>query len=405
MLINRLNTCLPAAWIIYFSNTYLWWMDFFYSLLVIFFAVMVSPSIAKRLSLPAIVVEILFGILLGVSFMNIIPDDSTTSFLKSFGLVYLMFLAGIEMDFQSLKGNVTRTIMIAVFSIVTPFVAGMAISSFVGVHPLFMGTVLSTTSLGVIVPMVREFRVDKRFSNILLGSAILVDIISMFLLAFSVSYIQGDLTLSFVYSFLFIALLFITPSLIKRLNLTRKTEKWICEDSHCEEGVRFSFAVIVLLAVVSESLGFHSVLGAFIAGLMVYEFLPHERHLLQTKLESFGYGFFIPLFFILVGSEVDLPAVFSNLQNIEVLFGIIIVGIMAKVVGVGLVSLKSGFTLPQSVSLGFFHATQLSLIIAAAEIGFELDLLNEELFSMLIILAVTASVLCPSLGKKIMGKG
>ncbi|MBD3262203.1 MAG: hypothetical protein GF334_11150 [Candidatus Altiarchaeales archaeon] len=376
-------------------------MELLYSLLFVFFAVLASPSIAKRIGIPAIVVEILFGILLGVSFLNIIPDDPTTGFLKSFGLVYLLFLAGIEMDFQSLKGNILHTLRVSVFSIITPFLAGMAISSYVGVHPLLMGTVLSTTSLGVIVPLVREFRGDKRFSNILLGSAILVDIASMFLLSFSISYMQGDLTLSFFYSSLFIVLLFIAPWAIKRGGVAKKAEKWICEESHCEQGVRFSFAVIVLLAVVSEGLGFHSVIGAFIAGLLIYEFLPHERHILQTKLEGFGYGFFIPLFFIIVGSEVDLPAVFSNLKNIEALIAIVFVGILAKVVGVGATSYYGGFNLRKSVAMGFLHATQLSLIIAAAEIGLELGYLNEELFSMLIILSVTSSIICPTAGRKL----
>jgi Kef-type K+ transport system membrane component KefB len=363
---------------------------------------MIAPAISKKIRLPLIVVEIIMGTIFGNSFLDIISSDPIIDFFKSFGLIYLMFLAGMDVDFEKIEGYVSKTLKIAAFSILVPFAAGAMISPYIGVHPLFLGTVFSTTSIGIILPFTKEVGHKKAFAHTLLSSVVLVDILSIFLLAFSVTFIQGAFTLSFLYSSTLIIILFLIPKVIKKGGIQTRVDKWLCDEAHFEQGVRVSFALIIALVAFSGVLGFHSIIGAFIAGLIISELTPHERSLLEKKLESFGYGFFIPLFFILVGARINLPAIFSNIKTIEVLMIIIATGILSKTIGVGLISKLTGFNIRESISLGLLHAARMSLIIAAVEIGFEIGLIGEDLFSIFVILAMISVIFTPSVAKHIL---
>ena len=103
-----------------------------------------------------------------------------------------------------------------------------------------------------------------------------------------------------------------------------------------------------------------------------------------------------------MGAKVDLPVLFSNINNIKILFLIIVLGILAKVFGVGIVSSLKGFKLRESLALGLFHSARLSLIIAAVEIGNRIGLININLFSMFILFAMTSALFGPSIGKYIL---
>ncbi len=376
------------------------------SLIVIFAAITVIPILSKKVNVPVIVLEIIFGIIIGKSLLNIVPAHPILDFFSSFGLTYLMFLAGLEVDFEVGRKYLSKTVWVALFSISIPFLSGVLLAPYAGIHPLLLGTIFSTTSLGLILPLTKELDVRARFLHILFSSVILVDIISMFILAFSLAFIQGYLKTSFIYSSVAIFLLFIIPWLINRGNFQQKIEKWLSKKSHFEMEVRFSFALIFILAAISGHLGFHSIIGAFIAGLIISELQETSRSaffrkklVLEKKFESFGYGFFIPLFFVLIGAKVDIPILFSNLMNIKLLITIIVVGIVAKIIGVSSIAKIIGFNPKESISFGIFHSARLSLIIAAAEIASRSGLIDNNLFSIFVLLALTSAIFSPSVGK------
>ena len=374
------------------------------SLLTAVLAMMVSPIIFRKTKIPLVVIEILFGILLGKSFFNLITPDPVIDFLVSFGLIYLMFLSGLEVNPNLMKTYLSKILSISSFSLFVPFLSGILLSSYIGINPLFLGTILSTTSLGVILPLVKEFKGRKQFSQILFGSVVLIDISSIFLLTFVLTYIQGYSALFLFYSFLFILVLFLIPWMLKKGKISKKIESWLCTKAHFEQGVRFSFALIVVFVAIVSEVGFHSIIGAFIAGLIISELLTHERSLLKKKIEGFGYGFFIPLFFIFVGAKVDLPAILFSINNLWILLVILSVGILSKIFGVGIGSKLSGFDRRRNIAFGLFHTARLSLIIAGIEIGLSLGLINETVYSMFVILSMVSVLLGPSLGKYLLLK-
>lgn len=368
------------------------------SLVIIFVAITLIPLLARKVRMPVIIAEIIFGIIIGRSLFDIVPTDSLIDFFSSFGLVYLLFLAGLDINFTRLRRYFSRTVSIALFSVLVPFLIGVVISPSTGVHPLLMGTIFSTTSVGLVLPLTRDLRSRRGFVPLLLASVVLVDMISMFLLAFSLALVQGSMGVSFLYSLIAVILLFIIPWVINLGGAQKRIERWMMERSHFEMEVRLSFAVILIFGAVSEILGFHAIIGAFIAGLLMSE-LTSKASLLEKKLEGFGYGFFIPLFFIITGSKVDLNLVFLNVGNINLLFLVIFLGISSKLGSVWVVAWVKGLSPRECASLGFFHAARLSLIIAVADIGIRLGFIDIGMFSIIILFVLVSSIVCPWAGK------
>jgi CPA2 family monovalent cation:H+ antiporter-2 len=372
------------------------------TLVVVFAGVVLLPPLARRAGIPVIVAEILFGILIGKSLFDLVPDHPTIDFFSTFGLVYLMFLAGLETEFGRMRWkNIRKVLAIGLVSVAVPFLAGFFLAPWVGVHRLLLGTILCTTSLGLILPMLKELNLPRRFSRLLLGSVVLVDILSLFLLAFALATIQGQLELRFLYSLIGIVILFFVPWVINKRRLRRKITSKLFRKSYFEMEMRVAFALIFLLGAVSLRLGFHSIVGAFIAGLLISEILPRAT-LESEKLQSFGYGFFVPLFFIFTGAKVNLVTVFANMSNITVLVVIIAVGMLAKVVSVTVASRLSGINMRRSLAFGLFHTAMLSLILAVADISIRLGLIGERLFSIFVILALVTSTVAPALGKYVL---
>lgn len=370
------------------------------SLLAVFGGIVLVPPLARRLGLPVIVSELVFGIILGISFLDLVPTEHPTlEFFASFGLVYLMFLAGLETDFIAIfrAGDLSTVLAVSAASLLLPFTAGAGISGIVEVHPLLLGTIFCTTSIGLILPLLQDISCSRKFSRILLGSVSLVDIISIFLLAFVLGLIEDSIGAEFVYGLLTMVTLLMLPYLVSKTRIRERIETRIVKEAHFDFEVRVAFALIFLLAALSNFLGFHAIVGAFIAGLMVSEVIPKDR--VEQKLQSFGYGFFIPLFFILVGSRVNLPLLFSSARDIGILVLLILVALLAKISGVAVVAGFVGLDRRESLALGFLHSARLSLIIAAAEVSRELGLIGESVFAALVILAIVSGILAPALGK------
>ena len=373
------------------------------SMLAVFIGIVLIPPLAHRVRIPIIVAEIIFGIAIGVSFLDIVPESQTVDFFSSFGLAYLMFLAGMDLDLRVVRRHVFKATTIAAVSVGAPLLSGVLLASYVGVHPMLLGTILSTTSLGLVLPLLKDLRARGDFANLMLGTVVIVDIVSIFLLAFSLSVIQGPLQVEFFYSLAAILILFVIPMLLSRSALTRRFASLLSRQRYFDLEVRLAFALIFLLAAISGQLGFHSIMGAFIAGLIFSEIMPRATRI-EEKLESFGYGFFIPLFFIFTGARVDLPSLFSDVQNLGVLAVILAVGLLSKMISVSVVTRLLGMKPRESAAFGLFHAARLSLIIAAADIVVRLGLIDRNLFSTLVLLAISSALIAPALGRYVLGR-
>jgi len=366
---------------------------------LVFLAILLTPLISRRTGIPVIVLEVLSGIVLGKSLLGLVSCEPWLCFFIDFGLIYLLFLVGLEMG---VKRPRKEGMAVGLSSLLLPFLLGYLVGLLIGVEPMLLGTLLSTTSMGAVAPVLREVECSRRLRRVILESAIIVDALSMFFLTVSLELIEGTSISLLATSLLFIVALFLIPPVMRSMKAGRRLAGWLSDKSRFEYEVRFCIALIVALALLFEAFGFHAILGSFLAGLIVSE-MTERGGLLEKRLTSFGYGFFIPLFFIAVGVETNVRQLLS-VESMAILALLLAAGITSKVVGVSGVCRLLGFSKNESLATGFLHSARLSLIIAGARIGLELGLLTELIYSAIVIFSMITVLVNPSIYKFLMSR-
>ncbi len=371
----------------------------FISILAVIF---IAPLIAHRVKLPTMVLEVMVGIFLGQSFLRLIKADPWLDFFSFFGLIYLLFLAGLEIDFHDYAKTIIPIVCIASASLLLPFTIGFHLGRVTAISPIFLGTLLSTTSVGVVIPLAKELG-NSRFTTILLGSTMLVDVASMFLLTFSIEVSVSSQMPGIPWSYMVVILLMIIPLIMRRFSIGKVLEFWSGDKTHFQFEVRACFAMIAAFVLLSEIIGFHAILGAFMAGLIVSE-LTHKGGELDKKLQGFGYGFFTPFFFTIVGATTDIPSLLQGSIGLWFLALVLLLGLGSKVAGVGLMGFLFKLNKRESLSMGFIKSSRLSLILAGATIGKNLGIINLAVYSSLVVFALLTVIIGPTIGMFILTK-
>jgi len=370
-----------------------------FSLIIISLAVFIIPILSRYLKIPSVVGEIVFGIAIGKSGLGIILSGEWLSFLAHFGFFLFMFLAGFEIDFEYLEKQGRRQVVFALFIFFCTVLLAYLFSTLMG-FGFYMTLILSTTSLGLVIPTLRETGLSKSLigQNIILA-AIIADFMTLFGIAiYSLFYQRG-----FCWEMLKPGLIFVFAALV--LYLLKRLAWWYPErfvrllkgEDPVETGVRASLALLFVFVGFSSLLDIEPILGAFIGGAL-FSLIFRYRGVLEEKLMGFGYGFLIPVFFIHVGINFDLRVLleWQIFLNTAILF---IVAWIVKIIPSLLFRFK-GLTWGECLYSGILLSARLSLIIAAASIGLKLNLINNQIHSSIILLAILTSSLAPILFKK-----
>ena len=380
---------------------------------ILAFIVPVALSRFKRLMLPIVVGEILAGIIIGRSGFGLIPaEEPVLDFLAEFGFVFLMFLSGMEIDFSSLsfskKNNSKKAqgispLTLALMNFGLTLILSLGISYIfvqtgIAKNLWMMGLILSTTSLGVVVPVLKEKHlIGDKFGQTLLIAALIADFLTMLLITVMVAVLSKGLT----FEILLIGLLFVAVFIFLRfansLSKLRWVNKMIEELSHAtaQIKVRGAFAMMLIFVVLSQSLGVEIILGAFMAGA-VFSLIrtPDDREIIH-QLESIGYGFLIPIFFISVGLNVNLTAIIKTPSAIILVPILILSSFTVKFIPSFIFRL--GFSWRESLSAGALLSARLSLIIAAATISMRMGLISESVNAAILVVAILTVTLSPIL--------
>ena len=378
------------------------------TLLVASIIAFLMPYVANRFRFPVIVGEIVLGIAVGFihvglkAFFGIsllkFEVDSAVYFLSEIGLIFLLFLAGLEIDFSMLSERGARPIMTGVIGFMFTFAIAMGIVLVSGVEvPLFMALIISTTSLGVVLPVLREMGIARTAygQNVILG-AIIADFGTLLMIPLVVEAQKGASLLLPLIVLPFVALFFAFLYYLGGYLLWRWPKvmaRFFAEHDPNETGVRASFLLIMIFVVLAALLETEVILGAFLAGASI-SFLFRESGTLSSKLFGFGFGFLIPLFFVRVGvefaSSVTEPGGLAALWIVPVLVSVTLV---AKVLPQLLWA--PAFGLRRSIAQGLLLSGGLSLAIVAAEIGMAEGILDPAVSAAIIFYAIVMAVLSP----------
>lgn len=390
----------------------------FWPLFLVLALAWIVPILTRQfnfIKIPSVIVEILAGFIIGDHVLGILPDADYLDFLSLSGFIFLMFLSGLEVDINQVYASLPkRRITVSTF-LTNPLLSGFGIylgtlglgylcawllSFFIPIENLWYFTlIISTSSVGIIMPVLKERgEVNQRYGQMIVLAAAIADILSILLFTLTSSYLKKGLEFE-ILLILSLFLAFVIAYYVGSYLLKRGFFKRILlQLSHASAQikVRGTIALILLFIILSQWIDAEVILGAFLAGLLMSFFSKKERSSLLMKLDAMGYGFFIPVFFIMVGAGIDLEAFLQFDQSFLFLGGLLLVLYIIKVLPVwGIWGRLLGFQ--SSSAAGFLLSSRLSLIIAAAQIGLDLGVITEATNTAFIIMAVVTCTLSPVL--------
>ncbi len=379
------------------------------------FLVPILLSRLKGLFIPIVVGELVAGMIVGRSGFGIVPEDHPIlGILAPLGFAFLMFLSGLEIDlgsftvggdedssrakqlFTSPLGTGT-TLMVLVLA--ASIVAGLIFWSQGLVRdPWIMALILSTTSLGVVMPVLKEQGfTGGSYGQTIIVSSMIADFSTILLIsAYSIFYRQGlsvDLILVLALIAAFLVVYRVTM-LFKSFDAVGRLFRQL-SSATAQLGMKGAFALAILFMALAQGLGIEYILGSFLAGVIVSALSSGEGSELQEKLDGIGYGFFVPIFFIMVGVGFDLPALLSSGRAL--LLVPILIGVAYAVKLVPILIFRLQFSWRETFAAGVLMSARLSLIIAAAAIGLELGVITEAVNSAVILVAVITCTISPIL--------
>ncbi|SMQ68440.1 transporter, CPA2 family [Bacillus sp. OV166] len=387
------------------------------SLLIVVTIAFLTPILLHRFKLnyiPVVVAEIIMGLVIGKSGFDVVHEDMWLSTLSTLGFIFLMFLSGLEIDFTAFAGRKLgkklpngkkepNSFVVAglIFAGIFIFSLGLSflfvIAGFIE-NAFLMTLIISTISLGVVVPTLKEAHLMKTvIGQIILLVAVIADLVTMILLAVFVSLYESGHGNTWL-----LLILFAAGIVLYFLGKRFKNRTFIetLSTGTVQIGTRAVFTLIIVLVGLSETVGAENILGAFLAGVLVSLLSPNQE--LVHKLDSFGYGFLIPIFFVMVGVKLDIWSLFNE-KKLLLLIPLLLLGLLlSKLIPVYI--LKIWYELKTVIAAGFLLTSTLSLVIAAATIGERLEIITPQMSGTLILVAVITSIFTPIVFKKLFPK-
>lgn len=364
---------------------------------IILFVALFFSELFNKLHLPWVIALIVGGLIIGPFGLDIFTPDATIKLLGDIGLIFLMFMAGLQTRLSTIKKMGRMVARNVFFNALIPFLVAIGIGLYFDlgyVASLLLGAIFISSSIAVVLPsMEANNLLATKLGKSIIATTVVEDILSLVFLSVLLQSIAPitSLPLPVFYTLLFGVLVSLRWALPKlRLWFFRLTQKG---KSLFEWELQMVIVILIGTVVFFEFLGLHAIIGGFFAGLVLAESIKSD--VLIGKLRAISYGFFIPVFFVVLGAEIDLGAFFTATTTLY-LTGAIVLGSVISKFGSGWIAGRlNGFTNSQSILAGASTIPQLSTTVAVAVTGAELGILPKEIITSIIVLSVVTTFLGP----------
>ncbi len=353
----------------------------FDGLLVVMVMAVVIPlalGLFPRLPLPGAVVEILAGIIIGPAVLGWVTPDRAIQVLAKLGVAFLLFLAGLELDFDRLRG---RPLQFGLIGFGASIILGLAVTIPLGltdvvIDPLLVTIILCATSLGIVMPVLKDAeQATTRLGTLVIAACSVAEFGAIVLLSMFFSGTGAPHPLQTIGKLVVLALTVAVIALVAaRADRWHRLHDAVARLQDTSAQIRIRIAVLALLAilVLSEQLKFDAILGAFMAGALLSALTDEARDEelggFRHKLDAIGFGFFIPVFFVATGLSFPLSALFSNASAVLRIPLFLVLLLLVR--GLPALLLRhDGFTTPDIAAAGLMQATSLSFVVVATEVG------------------------------------
>lgn len=388
------------------------------SLLIVSVLAVLVPLFVSRVTwirIPIVVGEILVGVLVGKSGFNLIHTSQWLEFLQFFGLSYLMFVSGLELDFKTLRPEkfgkhrgfrhtLTNAPMFAVISCALTFGLSLLFSIWLHEHhliksPFLFALIITTTSLTVVVPVLKEYDLmQTAFGQHMMAAAVFADFFTMLFISVAASLFKGGQSTSvflvFILIFLLIALYHVFqrfPALTAVRNLAHGT---------AQLGIRASMALMIIFMALSQTLGVQVILGTFLAGVLVGLINEQEKTDVFHKLDAIGFGFLIPIFFIMVGVNFNLHSLLVDPKALLLLPLLFLATYVFKALPI--LILRLCYPWRQTLAGATLLTTQMSVTVAAAAVGLKIGAISSGVDTAIVFVAMSTAVISPVIFGKLL---
>ncbi len=365
-----------------------------FQIFVMFAAAKLLQVVGERVRIPAVISEIVAGILIGPHLLGLVKIEDWTLALAELGAIVLLFDVGLDQKLSDLVRVGRTALLVAVLGVVAPFVLGFGLLELIGGHSriesIFLGAAMVATSVGITARVLQELGVLKTVvATVILGAAVIDDILGMIVLAVvssltegHVDYIQiGSVAAMAVGFTLFIVL--VGRRVIRRV--TPRVQKFAASDPY------FPLAMVICLglSLAAAKIRIAAIIGAFLAGLVFSE--EELTPALKGKIHAL-YEFLVPFFFVAMGMQMDL----SVLKRGDVLLlaaAVTLLAIVGKLVGCGLAAWKLGRRQAIQIGVGMVPRGEVGIIVAA--IGLGLHTISDEIYAVVIIMVLVTTLIAP----------
>ena len=375
--------------------------------------------LSLKIGQPAVIGEIVAGILLGPSFVGaFLPAFSAALFpvqsmgnlqlLSQIGLILFMFIVGMELDFKTLKNRAEDAVFISHASIIFPFTLGLVLAYFIyttfapiGVSflafGLFMGVAMSITAFPVLARIVHDRGIQKTPLGVVsITCAAVDDVTAWCLLAAVVAVAKAGSMMSTVFTLLLAILYIFLMIKVIRPFLNRVGELYPSRENLSKPVIAIFLLTLIISSYFTEVIGLHALFGAFVAGTVMPDNV-RFKNLLIEKIEDVAVILLLPLFFVFTGLRTQIGLI-NDINLLGITGLIILVAVTGKFIGGALAAKFVGQNWHQSLSIGALMNTRGLMELVVLNIGYDLGILTPEIFSMMVIMAlVTTFMTGPSL--------
>lgn len=355
--------------------------------------ILVAPIILNRFRIPGIVGMIISGVLVGPNGFHLLERDASIILFGTVGILYIMFLAGLEMDMIGFKKTKARSLVYGALTFFIPILTGTATFFYFFDYEMNSAILLSSMFAShtlIAYPIVSRLGITKNESvTVTIGGTIITDTAVLIVLAIVAGSAQGNVNLAYwvklAVSFaIFVAIVvFVFP----------KIAKWFFKQIESEKGAQFIFVLTMVFAAafLAELAGVEAILGAFLAGLALNQLIPHTSALMN-RLEFVGNNIFVPFFLISVGMLVDVSVLFQGTDVLIMAVVIILLAFATKWAAAYITQKLYGYSTVQRNLMFGLSSARAAATLAVILVGYELGIIGETALNLTVVLILATSL-------------
>ena len=354
---------------------------------VILFIILLAPLVFRKIKIPGIIGLILAGIIIGPHGLNLIAKNSAIDLFSTIGLLYIMFLAGLELDMKGFANYKHKSLVFGFFTFMIPLAIGYPVCRYLlefSFETSFLVSSMFATHTLVAYPIVSRLGISRNEAvGITVGGTMLTDTAVLIILAIISGSVSGEITLNFWIKFSISVILFLSIVLF----LIPKLATWFFRNFEGEKNSHFIFvlAMVFLAAFLSEIAGLEPIIGAFAAGIALNRLIPHTSSLMN-RLEFVGNSLFIPFFLISVGMLINLKVLTQGPYALIIAATLTIVALIGKYIAAWITAVIFRYSKAYRDLIFGLSSSHAAATIAVIMVGFRLGIVDENILNGTIVL-------------------